>query len=217
MKPHRFQNRYARVPGVCGVGAQCKPTHISPCGRRSEWVSPSDTHPHVPRPSTALTGNRGDAGGQVLLERVLVGLGLLGLRQDVVARVGQVGDLDVLRLRGAGPVPGVGVTALLRLHARPDALAAPQDQRHAVPDGLGHDLQVVLVEKPRVNLQGSTLSAGSRHTGTSSQQRKHLFETTLIDRDLFLLRTGTQELDGMGFSLGKISIPNALKNPRCNV
>lgn len=103
-----------------------------------------------------LTGNRGDAGGQVLLEGVLVSLGLLGLGQDVVARVGQVGDLDVLWLRGLGALRALRVPALLRLHPGPDPLPPPQDQSHTVTDGLGHDLEVTLVEEPRVDLQGRT-------------------------------------------------------------
>lgn len=175
--------------------------------------------------NTGLTGDRGDAGGQVLLEGVLVRLWLLRLWQDVVARVGQVGDLHLLCLRRLRLVQALRVTALLRLHPGPDALPPPEDQRHSVTDGLGHDLEIVLMEKARVNLQRNTHLARSwargwhahkhtHNTGTSSQQRKHPFETTWIYINLFLTRTGTQELDGVGFFLSKISIPNALKKPK---
>lgn len=125
--------------------------------------------------------------------------------------MGQVGDLHVLLCwRCPGPVPSLGVTALLRLHARPDALPAPQDQRHAVTDGLGHDLEIVLVEEARVDLQGST------HSARAPAREPPPLETTPTYRRTFPTRTGTQELSGVRFFLTKTSIPDALKNPGCH-
>lgn len=223
---HCFQNCHASVLDVCGFWATVQNhTHQFIWASTTAGFPLGHSSPCAHRVSTGLTRDGGDAGGQVLLEGVLVRLRLLGLRQDVVPRVGKVGDLDLLCLRRLQLLQALRVPPLLRLHPRPDPLPPPEDQRYSVAYGLGHDLEIVLVEKSRVNLERrhmlskvpcTWLGTTRAHTQCSNlfQMRKHHFETIWIYIDSFLTRTGAQELDGVGFFFSKTSIPNALKNPR---
>lgn len=172
-----------------GFGLLCKTSHISSSEFRSLCVSPSRHSSLCAHEANAgLTSDRGDAGGQVLLEGVLVCLRLLRLRQDVVARVGQVGDLDLLCLRHLQFIQAFRVAAFLWLHPGPDALPPPEDQRHSVTDGLGHDLEIVLVEKPRVNLQRSTHLARSWAHGWARTQAHKRYLKPLPNKENILLK-----------------------------